>query len=906
MTLPLMCRCLVVAALCLPVRMHAFAQSGQEASLTGVIRDASGAVLPDVIVTVSSPQLIGSSRTAVSDARGSYYLTFLPAGSYAVHAEMAGFKPSDSQVRLAPGVTLTIDVTLDIAPVGQSVVVRGAATTIDMRASSMPVLIDRELVENLPLSRTLSDIVNLAPGVVQYVALGGTFAANAFTLDGASGNEPGFGTPTMNPNINWADEVQVIAAGADAQYGEFTGVKVNAITRSGSNRFSGLADYRTTRQSWASDNRGSLPSNQQARFTPGEIINRWEGAFQLGGPVFKDRLWFFLGGSAYRDADWPASFNGVRRTADSPSFDDREGKFIAKLTSAVSPNIRADGYVSRVHHHEDGADAAPLITKDALHVYDQPETLWTVRLLWTLGSRSFVEVRNGGNNFTTYNGPPVERRTGPPAHYDQFTGVYSVNAWGVNTSESRPITTSAQFTYLATDPLGSSHEIKSGFEYEHASLRSFYGLIGGIAFSDYDGQPYEVQFYGGSSYHPTQRRSTFYVQDSWSATKRLTVNAGIRTGFYHGSVPGREDAFSAHSISPRVGAAYDLTGDHRTVVRFHYGRYHDAMVTSFFDFLDPLSQTPQITASVVGPGQYVEEYRSATGAQATIDPNLRFPFSDEYVVGVERQLPWNLSGRVQVIARDFKDSVAFTDPAKIWYPVQRTDPGLDGRLGTADDGGPVTVYYSQDPSLSSPFLTNPAEAYRRYHGVQTIVSKRHAQRIEVQASYTWSRTIGSFNNAFAANAANNDLGLPGVFSNPNGRINTDGRTPQDFTHDAKVLGTYHFPKWGGFNVSGFYRYQSGRPWARSVFFGPQTEGMRVYVEPRGTRELDAVNVLDLRVEKTWNLWSDRGRLGAFVDVFNVTNQGVALRIANFSGPNFGVPNQWLDPRTVRAGVRVMF
>jgi len=186
------------------------------------------------------------------------------------------------------------------------------------------------------------------------------------------------------------------------------------------------------------------------------------------------------------------------------------------------------------------------------------------------------------------------------------------------------------------------------------------------------------------------------------------------------------------------------------------------------------------------------------GAQASIDPNLRFPFSDEYVAGVERQLPWTLSARVPFIARDFKDSAVFTDPAKIWYPVQQTDPGPDGSLETL---------------------------------VQTIVSKRYAQRIETQASYTWSRTIGSFNNAFGANAANNDLGAGGVFSNPNGRINTDGRTPQDFTHDAKVLETYDFPKWGGFNVSRYCRYQSGRPWARSVFFGPETEGVRVYVEP---------------------------------------------------------------------------
>ncbi len=148
--------------------------------------------------------------------------------------------------------------------------------------------------------------------------------------------------------------------------------------------------------------------------------------------------------------------------------------------------------------------------------------------------------------------------------------------------------------------------------------------------------------------------------------------------------------------------------------------------------------------------------------------------------------------------------------------------------------------------------------------------------------------------------------MTGVFVNPNRLINTDGRTPQDFTHDVKLLGTYRVARWG-VNVSGIYRYQSGRPWARSAAgFGPQTEFNGIFVEPRGTRQLPAVNGLDLRVEKTWKPTPKVATVGAFVDAFNVRNQGVALRVNTVSGPNLGVPNSWLEPRSLRAGVRWMF
>jgi hypothetical protein len=891
----------------------AFAQRGQEAGLVGTVRDPSGATLKDVRVTVSSPRMMGGSQSTSTDAEGTYRFTFLPPGGYDIDAELDGFATARrTSVGLRPGLSFTVDFVMTLAGVHEMVLVRAPTPTVDVTASSAPVVIDRALIDNVPLPRvpatgigTVADLVSLAPGVVQGVAIGGTFLSNPLTIDGANGNNPGIGTPTVFPNPSWIEATQIISVGADAQYGEYTGALVNAITRSGSNRFSGLADFWTTRPGWTADNRGSLPPTLQNNFRPVEIADRWDFDAQLGGPLVKDRLWFFAGGEAYRDAFWPTSFAVGSILANDPKYDASEHKFIVKLTGAPSGTVHAEGFVAHDVATATGANAGPLLTPAALAVSEQPETIWNAKVTWTLNPRTFLELHYGGHDFSSYNGPPDAQRAGPPAHYDQFTGVTSANVNGLYSHHDRPMTVGADMTHFLTGQTG-DHNIRAGFEFEHASLFAFSGYAGGRLFYDYDGQPSEVELWDGATNRPTQTRHTFYAQDSWKIGDRLTVNGGARFSAYRGSVPDHPDAFAAHAISPRIGAAFDLTGDHRTVLRGHYGRYHDAFVTSFYDFLDPLSQTPDIMAAVVGPNQFQEEFRYGTGAQAAIDPNLRFPYDDEFLAGVEREFPWGISARAQYINRSFSDSVAFTDPGLAWIPTQKIDPGVDGKRGTADDGGPVTVYYVQDPNTSAPLLTNPP-AYRHYHGVQLMVTKRYSNNMEYQVSYTWSRTIGNYNNAYAANAANNDLGFGGTFSNPNLRINTDGRTPQDFTHDFKLLGTYHLSHWGGLNTSGVYRFQSGRTWARSVTsFGAATQAGRVYVEPRGTRELDAVNTLDLRIEKTWKPSQKVGTLGLFVDLFNAWNQGVALRITNISGPNFGVPVQWLDPRTVRIGGRILF
>ena len=893
---------LVAFSAWLLVPLPAAAQNGQDSALVGVVRDQSGAIVSGAAVQVSSTALVGGPQQTTTDGAGGYRFAFLPPGAYGVRVQHAGFASTARTLTLTPGATLTLDLVLSINRIEQSVKVAAAAPIVDVHTSAAPTVIDRTLLEALPLPRGALGIVNLAPGVTHDVGLGGTLYANPLFLDGTSANEPGLGQAILSPNLNWLEEVQVISIGADARYGEYTGAMANAITRSGSNRLSGRGEFWTTRPSWSGNNRAWLSPALQQRFRPVDIKQRYDATFQAGGPIAKDRVWFFAGGERYRDKYRPASFYTGQNGPGDADYDSTEWKGIGKLTAAPSTRLRVEGYVERSVQAVDGANASPLISNDALAINDVKDVMWNARALWTVSDRTVVEFRQTGQRYDSFFGPPEGKRDGPPAHVDLLTGVMSVNYLDASTWNSSPVTASAEVTTFPARRFAGQHELRAGFEYEHDTLRTEDHTTAGVLIFDTDGRPTSVQMWAGAIYRPRQARQTLYAQDSWTVADRLTINAGLRAGFYNGGVPTHPDAFSAHAVAPRLGAAWDVGGDHRTAVRLHYGRYHDPIVTSFYDFLDPLSQSPTISADVVG-SDYVETFRTPIATEGSIDPDIRFPYMQEIAIGVERQLPWALSATAQLVRRDYRDAIGFTDPGLVWQPATRRDPGADGRPGTADDGGPITVYLDTDPTKSAPVLTNP-DAHRRYRAAQFILRRRGADA-DLQASYTWSRTTGNYYNAAGSNAANGDMGLNGIFVNPNKRINADGLTNQDFTHEIKVLGSMRLQVWGPLTVGAVYRYQSGAPWQRAANFGSQTGANAIFVEPRGSRRTAALNAIDIRGEKTLRT-GGAASLGLFVDVFNVTNQGEALRVSPQSGPNLGLPLLWTDPRSARAGVHLSF
>ncbi len=908
-------RDLLTTLMILGVAVAAFAQQGQTGSIAGAAHDETGAVLSDVAITIASPELIGGPQSAQSDSTGRFRFATLLPGTYELTASLAGFKTvRHSGIRVEPGFGVTLDLRLTVAPVAETVYVDSAGAPIDVHSAAAPVVMDRELLEHLPLVRNVSDYVNLAPGIFGGVAFGASAQANTFSVDGTVGNDPDWGTPYAKPNATWFDSIQIVSLGANAQYGEFTGVRINAITRSGANRFSGLSDFWTTRTGWTGNNRGDLTSDLAQRFKPVEVLTRWDTSQQVGGPVVADHLWFFGGFEYYKNGQRPFSLTSVPRSPDDPVAWTREPKILAKLTAAPASAIRLEGFVEHDDSKWTNANASPLVQPEALVSGATPAHMVNARMTWAINARTLLEAHAGTFHADNRYGPtPPNSRSGPPGHYDQFTNVSSVNYPRYGDYIPRTATLSTALTRTVNDVLGKSHDIKAGFEYEHGGLYESSFYTGGMMYSDYNGAPDTVSIWPGAAHDTSYHRTSVFAQDTWLVGDRLTIEPGLRSGFYYGiaaHVP-RAEPYDNSSLSPRVGVAWHLRGNHQSVLRAHYGRYAAPMVTSFYDIFDyTFNAAPTITAKVLGPGQFEEISRSggpASIAGMGIDPHAKHPYTEEYLAGLDREIWSGTSVRAQYIHRAVKDALGWVDKGSVWMPTPMTDPGPDGVAGTVDDGDLLTVYTRQLPEQAFPILSNPSNAWQHYNAVQVVVTRRHAAPWNLQGSYTWSRAVGSYDSLFSTSAGQGELSTNGIAANPNWNLFRTGRNLLDRTHEAKVLWTYASPLLGGLRVSGVYQYVSGTPWARVAYFGSQTSlcclGTRV--EP-AVHEMSATNTVDLRAEKIVRFGSARAALALYMDLFNLFNQGIATNINYQSGPNYALPLAWSDPRTLRAGARVTF
>lgn len=882
----------------------ATAQTTQDGTIAGAVRDATGAALVKADVTVEGAALIGGAQSTQTDSRGEYRVPGLPPGPYVVTATSQGFAPQTrAGLVLAPGRSLTVDVVLTVGPISQRTDVAATSVAADTRSTSTSIVIGQRMLENLPLQRDVRSLINLAPGVKNSAALGGAVLGNPMQIDDMNANRANIGAPSLRPNLYWIDAAQMIGAGGDARYGDYTGMQMNLLTRSGTDTFAGMGQYQVSKNNWVSSNRGRVSPGLSNQFKPLEILEKWDGFGQLGGPLVRQRLWFFAGWERYRDNTRAAAFSTLPRTPDEPSVDISENNFTGKLTGAPTRTLRVNGLVQHVHILKRNFNASPRTLPEALEHDDDGETLANLSATWIVDQRTLVEMRSGMNTVAEDIGPPLVRRSGPPAHLDTVSGVESVNASGFSVQHTRVASAAASLTRFADDFLGREHEFMFGAEYEHTSSRQEFGYPGGIFYYDAGGAPYFALEFAGSSKRPHGSATTFYAQDVWRAAPRLTVTPGIRVAFDSGSVPSRGRVLSERSTSPRIGAAWDVTGAHHTIVRLHYGHYHEAFVTAFYDFLDPRATAPLIGASVIAPGVLVPIGTFSSNDTYEIASDFRMPYVREVVASVEHQRTQQGSLVVQWIRRRFDHTAAATRPDANWTPFQFTDPGPDGISGNADDGGVLTAFTLQNPGPTRWVVTNPPWAYHRYDSLQ-VIGRARLKDLEVQGSWAWSRTIANFPNNFLSNLPSSPFGDT-AFTNPNVLVNAKGRTQYDVPLDVKVLATWGVPWWMRFRISGIYALQSGNLSARVVTQRSAARGsVTVKAEPFN-RRAPTTDTLDLRFDKPFRIAAGTD-MDVLVDVFNVWNQGIGINFNPNSGPFFGQPVSWSSPRSFRASLRVLF
>jgi hypothetical protein len=581
---------------------------------------------------------------------------------------------------------------------------------------------------------------------------------------------------------------------------------------------------------------------------------------------------------------------------------------LGKIDSAVGQTLRLGGYYETDRSHTTGVGIGPFTLPEAASVDTQPNHSVRLHATWTPAHRVSVQLEHTAVAGTYSSDPtPPATRDGPYAHFDDNTFIQSGNSTYYDEGSQRR-TYGADLVVEGNGALH-AHELMAGVQHERERGAYTFGYPGGRWYEDVNGAPFQVSFVADDHQSSDIHRTSAYLQDRWSIAHRLTIHPGLRVSTSRGIVS-QGTVMSTSPVSPRIGAAWDVVDDHRTVVRFHYGRYHDAIVTNQFSAADEVVPAPTITAAVIGPEQFVEISRTAPSQPNVIDRQFKQPFFDQYVAGCEQQLWGKTAFSAEFIRRRYANLAGYVDAGSIYQPVSEIDPGPDGRAGTSDDGAAFTAFRKVNPGHEQYLFTNPSGIYRRYSALQLIGRTQYGSVWQLQVSYTWSSTRGNAVNAVGSNAAGPDLGFNGVSADPNRAINADGPVPFDFTHEIKLLGVWHAPGWQGVTVGGVYQYHTGTAWSRTARFPDiQFVTFGIRMEPRGTRRTAALNTLDLRVEKTFDVV--QRRLGVFVDALNVNNQGIpdpyARRPVNeFSGPTFGMPMYWMAPRIVRVGGRLVF
>lgn len=783
-TLSFICGVLVFAFTLTGVS-HVFAQSAS--AIVGVVKDQSGAVLPGVAVEASSPALIAGKKVAVTQSDGTYQLLDLRPGEYAVVFSLSGFQSLQREnIILVTAFTATVNATLTLGAVQETVTVSGLSPTVDVKTNVSGTVLTEELKESIPSGRTAGALIALVPGVVQgRMDVGGSqglLSASAGQLHGSDPNDVtwnrdggdvtstrgsgGTSAGYYNESLNQEVSIQTGAIPAEIAAG---GIRYNMISKAGGNTFQGLLFTSGTTGRFQSDNLSdSLRALGLTAPTRTKEMSDVNPSF--GGPIIRNWLWFF---SSFRRLVINQLAAGQFKPDGTQAPNDNNGYNISgSLTAKINDRNQISASVDRGWKHNlntrTGSSQCvpyPALVDDSA-TYQQPTfpQMGVVKWNSTVTSKLALEA-NGAYYNGTFTHPPNEP-VGSLVRVDLARGEIS----GASPCEAIdiPIRWSGAFIASYAPNWRGSHNLRTGVQYQRPGFQETIasnGARGDWAAYYQNGIPNSVRLFN----LPTDTSHGWtdlglFIQDSWTIQNRLTVNAGVRFEHLVGRVD-RETAPAGRwigprdfaeipdtpnwtTVVPRLALAYDLTGRGKTALKVNVSKYETKIGEGFMGAINPMAPATNtcawrdLNSDRIPQADEIGTCNGFTGGINTrYASGLKRPNQWEYSAGLEHALLQSLGVTLTYFHRSFYNLLGTANvavPAQGYTPFTITNP-LTGQ--------PLTIY-NQSPATSgmvARVIDNYPGIHKAYNGFEVVLNKRFSGQFALLGGFTVGAKKGTVN-----------------------------------------------------------------------------------------------------------------------------------------------------------------